>query len=350
MRKKILVTGANGHLGVNTIRALLKNGHEVTAFVRKTSNMSGLNGLSLKYKYGDVRDIDSLKEAANGCEVIIHHAAVYKLWAKTLSEIMEPAIEGTRNLFLAASNSGIEKIIYTSSTTAVGTATDPKTPLTDKDWNKSDLVPYYVAKTKAEELAWELSRKYNIPMLVFCPSGVLGRYDYGVTPTSRLIIEMLRGRGMTVEGAFSFIDARDAAEIYALAVEKGKTGERYILSTDGMLMKDVGKMVTALTGKWVPHFPFPRSINIVTGMLFEMGAKLTGWDPLFTEGVARELSHRYAIYDNSKTLEHFNYKLYSMEETIQDTIRWFSFIGKIRGNKSLDNKFQPEPEWLESSR
>lgn len=350
MSKNILVTGANGHLGVNTVRALLKKGHKVTAFVRKTSNLNGLKGLPLTYRYGDVRDIESLYEAVKGCEIIIHHAAVYKLWAKTLAEIMEPAIEGTRNLFSAASNAGVEKIIYTSSTTAVGTASDPKTPCTEKDWNKSDLVPYYVAKTKAEELAWDLSRKYNIPMIVFCPSGVLGRYDYSVTPTSRQIVEMLRGRGMTVEGAFSFIDARDAGEIYALAVEKGKTGERYILSADGILMKDVGKMVTALTGKWIPHFPFPRSINIASGMLFEIGARLTGWDPLFTEGVARELSHRYAIYDNSKTLEHFNYKLYSMEETMQDTIRWFSFIGKIKVNKSLTGEFQPEAEWFESSR
>lgn len=350
MQKNILVTGANGHLGVNTIRALLKRGHKVTAFVRKSSNLNGLNGLPLTLKYGDVRDIDSLEEAAKGCEIIIHHAAVYKLWAKTLSEIMEPAIDGTRNLFLAAANAGIEKIIYTSSTTAVGTADNLKTPLSEKDWNRSELIPYYVAKTKAEELAWDLSGKYNIPLLVFCPSGVLGRYDYSVTPTSRQIVEMLRGRGMTVEGAFSFVDARDAGEIYAQAIEKGNPGERYILSADGVIMKDVGKMVTALTGKWVPHFPFPRSVNIASGMLLETWAKLTGWNPLFTEGVARELSHRYAIYDNSKILKDFNYRFYTMEETLKDTIRWFSFIGKIKIKQSRRDEYQPEVEWMESIR
>jgi dihydroflavonol-4-reductase len=179
---------------------------------------------------------------------------------------------------------------------------------------------------------------------------VLGRYDYNVTPTNRQIVEMLRGRGMTVEGAFSFIDARDAGEIYALAIEKGNIGERYILSADGMRMKKIGKMVTSLSGKWVPHFPFPRSVNIASGRLLEMIAKLTGRDPLFTEGVARELSHQYAIYDNSKTLKDFDYKLYSMEETLQDTIRWFSFIGKIRVKKSLSDKFQPDADWLENCR
>ncbi len=337
-------------MGVNTIRALLKKGHKVTAFVRKTSNLNGLKGLPLTYKYGDVQDIDSLKEALKGCEIIIHHAAVYKLWAKTVAEIMEPAIEGTRNLFLAAANTGIEKIIYTSSTVAVGTSVDPKVLLTESDWNKSENVPYYIAKTKAEELAWELSDKYHIPILVFCPSGILGRYDYTVTPTNRQIVEMLRGRGMTVKGTFSFIDARDAGEIYALAIEKGKIGERYILSADGMRMKDVGKMVTALTGKWVPHFPFPRFINIASGRLFEMLAKLTGWDPLFTEAVARELSHKHAIYDNAKLLKDFDYKLYSMEDTLQDTIRWFSYIGKIKLKKSLGDEFQPDAEWLGSNR
>lgn len=349
MSKSILVTGANGHLGVNTVRALLKKGYRVTAFVRKTSNLNGLNGLPLTYKYGDVRDIDSLKEAAKDCEIIIHHAAVYKVWAKTVAEVMAPAIEGTRNLFSVAANAGIEKIIYTSSTSAVGTTADPNILLTDKDWNRTELIPYSVAKTKAEELAWELSGKYNIPMIVFCPSGVLGRYDYTVTPTSRQIVEMLKGRGMTVEGVFSFIDARDAGEIYARAIEKGNPGQRYILSGDGINMKEVGKMVSALAGKWVPHFPFPRSINIASAMLMELVAKLTGWDPLFTEGVARELSHRYAQFDNSKTLKDFDYSLYSMEETMMDTIRWFSFIGRIKIKKSLSNEFQPEADWLESS-
>jgi nucleoside-diphosphate-sugar epimerase len=117
-----------------------------------------------------------------------------------------------------------------------------------------------------------------------------------------------------------------------------------------MLMKDIGKMVSALSGKWVPHFPFPRVVNIASGMMMEMVAKLTRWDPLFTEGVARELSHRYANYDNSKTLKAFDYKLYSMEETLQDTIRWFSFTGKINVKKSLNGKFQPEADWLGSSR
>ncbi len=161
---------------------------------------------------------------------------------------------------------------------------------------------------------------------------------------------MLKGRGMTVKGVFSFIDARDAGEIYALAIEKGNAGQRYILSAAGIKMRDVGKMVNAFSGKWVPHFPFPRSINIASGKLMEMWAKLTGWDPLFTEGVAKELSHRFAHYDNSKTLKDFDYTLYNMEETLQDTIRWFLFIKKIKVKKNLSDKFQPEADWLESSR
>lgn len=350
MGKNILVTGANGHLGVNTVRALLNKGHKVTAFVRKTSNLSGLKGLPLAYKYGDIQDVAALKEAVKGCDIIIHHAAVYKLWGKTVAEIMEPAIEGTRNLFSAATNAGIEKVIYTSSTTAVGVSTSPEQFLSDKDWNKSEMVPYYLAKTKAEELAWELSSKYNIPMLVFCPSGILGRYDYNITPTSRQILDMLRGRGLTVKGVFSFVDARDAGEIYALAVEKGNIGQRYILSNTGIKMQDVGKLVQALSGKLVPHLPFPRFVNISSAMMMELVAKLTGWDPLFTTGVARELSHRYAQYDNSKTLKDFDYKLYTMEETMQDTIRWFFFIKKIKLKDGLQEQFQPEAAWLESSR
>lgn len=76
-------------LGCNTVRALLKKGYEVFPFVRESSDLRGLAGLSgLQFRYGDVTDKEALENAAQGCDIIIHHAAVYKTWAKTVEEIM----------------------------------------------------------------------------------------------------------------------------------------------------------------------------------------------------------------------------------------------------------------------
>ena len=92
----VLVTGANGHIGANLVRSLLKKGHMVTPFVRHTSDLRGLDGLEIPCVYGDVMDADSLIAAAEGCDVIIHCAAVYRTWAKNPDEIMQPAVVGTR--------------------------------------------------------------------------------------------------------------------------------------------------------------------------------------------------------------------------------------------------------------
>ncbi|HET6769586.1 MAG TPA: NAD-dependent epimerase/dehydratase family protein, partial [Chitinophagaceae bacterium] len=228
MNSKILVTGANGHLGANTIRSLLKRNYHVNVFVRENSDLRGLSGLPVTYYYGDVRDPEALTKAAMGCDAIIHHAAVYKIWAKTPAEIMEPAIEGTRNLFGAAVIAGIKRIVYTSSTYAVGVSGDSKHLLTEKDWNDQDNTSYGIAKTQSERIAWELAEKNRIPMIVLCPAAIYGRYDYRVTPSHRLLVDIFKGMGMTVNSALSYVDARDAGELHALAVHEGRTGERYI--------------------------------------------------------------------------------------------------------------------------
>ncbi|HET6721137.1 MAG TPA: NAD-dependent epimerase/dehydratase family protein [Chitinophagaceae bacterium] len=346
MNTRILMTGANGHLGANTVRSLLKKNYDVNAFVRSNSDLSGLKGLPVTYCFGDVRDREALMKAATGCEAIIHHAAVYKVWAKTPAEIMEPAIEGTRNIFSAAAKAGIKRIVYTSSTYAIGTTKDRNQLLTEEDWSDQDYVPYGIAKTKSEQVAWELSEKNNIPMISLCPAAIYGRYDYKITPSNRLPVDIFKGMGMTVKGALSVVDARDAGELHALALTSGRVGERYIVSGGGYEFREIGKVAGALSGKRVMYVPFGRSVNIATAGIMEMIAKLTGWTPPFTIGLAKEYSHRYARFDNSKVIKDFNYTFYSLEDTIRDTIKWFSFINKIKLNNRIIGQFAPEAEWI----
>jgi dihydroflavonol-4-reductase len=349
MNSKVLVTGANGHLGANIVRSLLKRNYEVNAFVRKGADLRGLTGLPVTYCYGDILDPEALIKAALGCEAIIHSAAVYKIWAKTVDEVMRPAMEGTKNIFSAAAHAGIKRLVYTSSTYAIGTSKDPLTILTPNDWSHHDFVPYGVAKTKSEQLAWELSAKNNIPMISLCPAGIYGRYDYKVTPSNRLPFDIMRGFGMTVKGVLSVIDARDAGELHALALSKGKVGERYILSGGGYEMKEIGKLTGKFSGKKVLYAPFGRTINLATAFMMEAVAKVTGWHPPFTIGLAKEYSHRYALFDNSKTIKDFDYTFYSLQETIHDTIQWFAFISKkVKLDKKIIGQLPPGPDWLEA--
>ena len=345
MKESILVTGANGHLGANTIRSLLEKGYSVRAFVRKNADLRGLIDLPVEIIYGDIRDKSTVIRAAKGCRVIIHHAAVYKLWGKTVEAIMEPAIEGAKNVFQAASNAGIERVVYTSSTFAIGGTADPKKILTEKDWNEKRHIPYGYAKTKSEQLAWELSEKYKVGMIALLPGAIYGRYDYRITPSNRMILDMIKGKGMTIKNKISFIDSRDAGALHALAVEKGKIGERYILAGEAMTMKALGELVQELSGIKVSHMPLGRSMNIMMARIMETIAKLTKEEPPITVGIVREYSHRYAQYDNSKTLRDFDYQLLPAEETLRDTIRWLTFISEHKLSNKLKETFSPLPDW-----
>jgi len=132
---KVLVTGANGHIGCHVVKQLQDDGHEVRAFVRPNSDRRGLEGLSPELAEGDIRDANAVSKAATGVDAIIHMAAVYKTMGADADSIVEPAIQGAKAVFNAAREHGIQRVVYTSSVASVGFSYDPQTMLTSRDWN-----------------------------------------------------------------------------------------------------------------------------------------------------------------------------------------------------------------------
>ena len=217
--------------GANVVRSLLRRDHEVVSFVRKTSNLQGLEGLDdLTYRYGDMLDLDSLKAAAEGCEVIIHTAAIYRFYVADPADLIQETLEGTHNVFEAAKTAGVKRVIYTSTTFTIGASTDPDTLYSPSNWNDDPHLPYARAKVKAEKLAWRLADEMGISLIVFCPDGILGPYDYAITESTALLKGWLDGTGVIGGGGASFVDVRDVAEVHAQAVTKGEPGQRYIIA------------------------------------------------------------------------------------------------------------------------
>ena len=93
--------------------------------------------------------------------------------------------------------------------------------------------------------------------------------------------------------------------------------------------------------------PWGRKLNIVAGLMMDGLTNVTGWQPPLTNGVAREYSHRYMYYNNSKMMETFRHTPFPLEETLRDTIAWFSHLGK--GRKKLTQIFPPDKEWAQGS-
>jgi len=186
MTKLNLVLGANGHLGNNLVRSLLKNGSNVRAGVRNINYGELFHDLGCDVAYADLMDKDSLFAAMDGVDTLYVAAAAYKSWAKDVwKEIINVNVEGTRNIMEAAAAQGVNKIVYVSSTF---TLDHGKPPMDETGWNDNYADPYSRSKTEAEKLAWDLAGRYNLWMVSILPSGMIGPNCYGhLTPTMEVL-------------------------------------------------------------------------------------------------------------------------------------------------------------------
>ncbi len=327
---KVLVTGANGHIGANVVRALINQGHTVKGFIRKASNTQGIDGLDIELCYGDVMDAASLDEAAIGCDAIIHLAAVYKTIAKTADEIVKPAIDGAKNVFSAANKAGIKRIVYTSSVASVGFSYDPNEKRTGNDWNDDPHNPYYIAKTKSEQAAQALAKEYGIHVVVICPAIVLGLHDYRITPSNQMVMDWVNGKGQTYIGGLNLVDVRDIADAHVAALTKGENYHRYIVGGENIEVKKVGLLIKKLTGIKPMHLGMSRKLTLMTAKIVESACKLVGATPPFTYDLVYEVAERYAYYDYQDTIDTLGIKPKNAEESLRDCVQWLLDNDKIK--------------------
>ncbi|MDX1451774.1 MAG: NAD-dependent epimerase/dehydratase family protein [Oleiphilaceae bacterium] len=324
---KVLVTGANGHIGANVVRELLAQQHSVRAFVRPNADLRGLEGLDIEMVNGDVMHAEDLKNAAPGCDAIIHLAAVYKTIADTPEEIVEPAVVGSRNVFDAAKAAGIKRIVYTSSIASIGFSNSATDMRTAEDWNDDAQNPYYVAKTQSEKVAQSLSREYDIEVIVLCPALVLGPHDYRVTPSNQLVMDWLNGKGQTYRGGLNMVDVRDVATAHVAALTRGKNQHRYIVGGDNMEVAEVGRLLKQLTGIKPMHLPFSRGMTLAVATVVEKFSRLIGIKPLFTRDLVYEVVERYAYYDCSATRNDLEMEFRPARDCLMASIKWLAEQG-----------------------
>jgi dihydroflavonol-4-reductase len=221
--------------------------------------------------------------------------------------------------------------------------------LTARDWNEDARNPYAWAKTRAEQEAWQLADTYGIPMVSICPAGVLGPYDYRLTPSMRLFRDWVNGTQFTAEAGFALVDVRDVANIHALAIHDGEPGQRYLVSGQNLTTRELGQLIGSLTGYTPLHVPVGRRAATLYGALSELWAKLTGSTPNLTRATARETIGRYMFVDCDETWRTFAYQPRPAEVMVRDALRWLLYLGEIKEDRAaaFRPKFPPDTSWPE---
>jgi dihydroflavonol-4-reductase len=345
--RRVLVTGATGHIGSNIVRDLRAHDYDPLPLARVTSDLTGLAGLGLDPVIGDLLDADSVRAAVDGCDAVIHAGAVYAVWARDPDEILRPAVEGTENVLRAAKDAGIERVVCTSSVASVGYTDDPDQPLDESHWNDGARNAYIRAKTLAERRSLELADELGVEVINVCPGGVFGALDYRITPTTQIMIDTVQ-RKMAVFSSSCPIDVRDVARGHVLALERGTPGERYILAGEPLSEQGMAELLNELAGVTVKRGLPPRWVLSMMAPLVEVISSMTGKPPMISRDVIHDLIGRHFVYDTTRAREELGLEIDPPRDVIRETLRWIAFLGAVDDPllSELQATFPPDPSWI----
>ncbi len=264
---KCFVTGATGFLGSHVARQLLAGGADLRLLVRPTSRTENIADLKTERVVGDLRDAESLKKGMTGCEFVFHVAADYRLWSLNGQELYDSNVEGTRNILDAARESGVRRVIYTSSVATMGFGnngrlTDEKSPVTLANM----IGDYKRSKFMAERLVIDAGQAGQNVVMVN-PTTPVGERDIKPTPSGQIIVDFLKRKFPAyVDTGLNLVDVIDCADGHLLAMEKAQPGERYILGGENLTLKQILDKLGSITGLPSPKLKVPYGVALAAGV------------------------------------------------------------------------------------
>lgn len=321
-----LVTGANGHLGNNLVRALNREGVKVRAGIRNMKNRSVLEELDCEVVHCDLLDSKSLDKALEGVEVLYQVAAVFKHWAKDEeNEIVRPNVEGTRKILEAAHKAGVKRIVYVSSMAALeSTNRNEKGEIGNDAYNVGDQGnPYVRSKTLSEMEAWKVADELDLDLVTVLPSTIIGGDYKTSTETLSAFSALVNGiMPFTYDMYLNFIDANDIARGMILAARKGVKGSRYVLSNTQVLhMKRVIEIAKEINPDLKPPFMLDeKAIYALADKAEEEAAKTGSRPALLRSNIKRTLGVDFSL-DMANTICDLGFSPRPAEDVLRETLK-----------------------------
>lgn len=322
--KPALVTGATGFVGWHVARYLVEAGQRVRVLVREPARLRELE--EVEVVRGDLRDPEAVRRAVDGCEVVYHVAADYRLWVRNPEEMYRSNVEGTRNVLEAARAARLERVIYTSTVGAIGIpangAGDETTPVSLKEM----VGPYKRSKFLAEQVALRYAAE-GLPVVVVNPTAPVGDHDFKPTPTGKTIVDYLRGAmRASLDTGLNLVDVRDVAVGHRLACERGRPGERYILGGQNLTLGEIFKKLEAVSGVPAPKRRVPYGVAYAVGVVSTAWAYLSGREPLAPlDGV--RMARKKMFVTHAKAARELGYSPSPVEGALARAVAWFRANG-----------------------
>ena len=322
---RVLITGGTGFVGYHSARALLDAGHEVKLLVRSADKMRGLYGArALDHVVGDVTDEAAVERALEGCDAVIHSAAMVSTNARDAGRVYETNVQGTRLVVGGAARLGL-RTVHVSSVTALY---DPRADALDEHAPLGTAESAYGrSKLASEHFVRELQEQ-GAPVYITHPAGIIGPDSPTLTePHQGLVIYLGRVIPISVSGT-QFVDVRDVALAHRLLLESDAAPGRYPLGGHYIEWRDLVRRIEQLTGLNKLTYPIPAPLLRLIGRLADLlRHAITIEAPVSHEGSVYATD--WKILDNAKLERTLDFRFRDLDTTLADSLRWLARAGHV---------------------
>lgn len=327
----IFVSGATGYIGNNLAKRLASEGHTIHALCRPSGKEQLLEHPNIKLFEGDINDYQTIHDAMVGCQQAYHLAAFARVWAKDSSTFYRINVEGTKNVLDAAREAGIEKIVFTSTAGVLGPSNSR--PVSEDHARIGEVMNEYEdSKTQAELLCKDYCTKYGMHIVIVNPPRVYGPgVESESNAVTRLLKLFMKGKWRIMPGdgkrTGSYVHVDDVVTGHVLAMEKGRSAERYILSGVNASYLEFFGLIMKLTGKQTKLYHFPVWLMVFCSYSLMAWTKISGKAPLLTPKWVKKYFYDWSL-SCEKAQNELGYSYRSLEEGLAQTIKWLERSAK----------------------
>ncbi|WP_231968960.1 MULTISPECIES: NAD-dependent epimerase/dehydratase family protein [unclassified Mycobacterium] len=322
---KKLVIGASGFLGSHVTRQLVAAGADVRVMLRRTSSTKGIDDLDVERCYGDVFDDRALAAAMAGCDVVYYCVVDARMWLRDPAQLFRTNVEGLRHVLDAALGADLKRFVYTSTTGTLAISNGK--PVTEDDphnWDQGG--PYIEARVAGEDLLLSYARDKGLPAVAMCVSTTYGPGDWAPTPHGSLLALVATGRFPFYFGySAEVVGIEDAARAMLLAAERGRNGERYIVSDRYMSVRELHEIAATAVGRRPPRIGIPMSVLRAGARVNDAAAALLGRDLPFAY-VGIRMAELMSPLDHGKAERELGWTPGPVEDSIRKAAVFFASL------------------------
>lgn len=315
----VAMSGATGFLGLHLARLLRERGAQVKALVRSTSNTVRLKKIGVDCIAAEIEDVAALEQALAGCQLLFHMAGAVD-FAGDWNRFRQVNVVGTQNILTAAKRAGITRAVHTSSIVAVGAQVRADQFASEESpWNLGPLqVPYVTTKREAEEAALAMNDS-ALEVVVANPASVIGPDDFSSSEFGTMCHRYWKGRlPIYFPGGNNFVDVRDVAQGHVFAAERGRAGERYLLTGTNLTYGAFFKELAKLSARKLWHIPVPGFMAPLLASINEAFPPKNG-GRLYLSHSQAKLVPRFFYFQSNKAATELGYAPRPFSETLVDT-------------------------------